>query len=106
MHLRLRRGDSSFYRDIRSRIRHFARSRRPLDDRAGRHLDGQQEPFRYAAPALRYPRKTLMIDVNYLRQSFIRGDLQNVGLVRSAANVADGLSKPVSDGMIAKIMRM
>jgi hypothetical protein len=38
--------------------------------------------------------KRLMIDVTYLRQTYEREELANVGLVCSAANVADGLPKP------------
>jgi hypothetical protein len=47
-----------------------------------------------------------MIDVTYLRQTYEREELANVGLVRSAANVANGLSKPVSDaGVRLRILR-
>jgi hypothetical protein len=47
-----------------------------------------------------------MIDVTYLRQTYEREELSNVGLVRSAANVADGLPKPVSDaGVWSRIQR-
>jgi hypothetical protein len=49
--------------------------------------------------------KWLMIDVTYLRQTCERDELANVGLVRSAANVDDGLSKPVSDGVLLRILR-
>jgi hypothetical protein len=44
-----------------------------------------------------------MIDVTYLQQTYEREELANVGLVRSAANVADGLSK--SDGVLLRILR-
>jgi hypothetical protein len=46
-----------------------------------------------------------MVDITFLRQSFERSELANVGLVRSAANLADGLSKPILDGILLQTLR-
>jgi hypothetical protein len=49
--------------------------------------------------------KRLMVDVAYLRQAYARGDMQHLGLVRSAANIADGLTKPLPGGALTSLLR-
>jgi hypothetical protein len=46
-----------------------------------------------------------MVDVAYMRQAYARGDMQHLGLVLSATNIADRLTKPLPDGALTSLLR-
>jgi Reverse transcriptase (RNA-dependent DNA polymerase) len=48
--------------------------------------------------------KRLMVDISYLREAFAQEQLHDVYLVRSAANLADGLTKPLGDGVLTQVL--
>jgi L-fucose isomerase-like protein len=48
--------------------------------------------------------KRLMVDISYLREVFSQEQLHDFYLVRSAANLADGLTKPLGDGVLTQVL--
>jgi len=48
--------------------------------------------------------KRLMLDIACTREGFARGDISNIGFIRTRDNLADGLTKPMNQSALQSVL--